>query len=69
MEQQDQVVIDIRFDTKLVDEARTKLAASLGAVNDLKKAQQELNKTIKEQGYATKEQAAQLSRITSEFVG
>lgn len=67
MEQQDQVVIDIRFDTKLVDDARTKLAASLGAVNDLKKAQQELNKTIKEQGYATKEQAAQLSRITRDL--
>ena len=66
-EQQEQIVVDIRFDTKLVDDARTKLAASIGAVNDLKAAQQELNKTIKEQGYATKEQAAQLARISREL--
>lgn len=63
MAQTEQIVVDIKFDTKLVEDARAKLAASITAVNYLKKAQAELNKTIKEQGYATKEQAAELADI------
>lgn len=66
-EQREEIIIDVQFDTKLVEEARTKLAASITAVNDLKTAQKELNKTIQEQGYATKEQSAQLARIQKDL--
>lgn len=64
---QEEIVINVQFDTKVVDDAKTKLAASVGAVNDLKKAQSELTKAIKDQGYATKEQATQLAQIQKEL--
>lgn len=60
MAQQDEIILDVKVNT---DEVRLKMSAALGAVNDYKAAQKELNDTIKQQGYATKEQAASLARI------
>ena len=60
MAQQDEIILDVKVNT---DEVRLKMSAALGAVNDYKQAQKELNDTIKQQGYATKEQAASLARI------
>lgn len=63
MENNQQVVVQIEFDTKLVDDASRKIASATTALGFLKKQQKELTDTIKEQGYATKEQAAELAKI------
>ena len=67
MADKEQILIDVQFDTKMVDAAKTKLAASITAVNQLNDAQKKLNKTIKEQGYATAEQAEELARINQQL--
>ena len=67
MAEQEQVLIEVKFDTSAVDAAKTKLAASLTAVNQLKQAQKDLTKEIQTQGYATKEQAEQLARINKQL--
>ena len=67
MADKEQILIDVQFDTKMVDAAKTKLAASITAVNQLNAAQKALNKTIKEQGYATAEQAEELARINQQL--
>lgn len=62
MAQQDEsILIDVKINT---DEVTTKLAAAITATNQYKAAQAELNKTIKDQGYATKEQAAELAEVS-----
>lgn len=67
MADKEQILIDVQFDTKMVDAAKTKLAASITAVNQLNAAQKALTKTIKDQGYATKEQAEELARINQQL--
>ena len=67
MAKEEQILIEVKFDTKLVEEAREKLAASLTAVKYLKDEQKELNKTIQEQGYATKEQSSQLAQLNKQI--
>lgn len=67
MADKEQILIDVQFDTKMIDAAKTKLAASITAVNQLNDAQKQLNKTIKEQGYATAEQAEELARINQQL--
>jgi len=67
MADKEQILIDVQFDTKMVDAAKTKLAASITAVNQLTAAQKALTKTIKDQGYATAEQAEELARINQQL--
>ena len=67
MADKEQILIDVQFDTKMVDAAKTKLAASITAVNQLNAAQKALTKTIKDQGFATKEQAEELARINQQL--
>ena len=62
MAENNDIVIDVKINT---DEVSTKLAAAITATNDYKAAQAALNKTIKEQGYATKEQAADLTKVSA----
>lgn len=60
----EQIVIDVAVKT---DEVKTKLAAAITAMNDYKNAQKQLNATIAEQGYATKEQAAELAEVQKQL--
>lgn len=65
MAEQNEIVLDVKVNT---DEVATKLAAAITATNDYKAAQAALNKTIKEQGYATKEQAQELAQVSQGLV-